>query len=440
MSYWKDIGKAFLGRKQNTFSSAASTGMPNATWTNRNYENFAKEAYIKNFVSFRCIDIISQSVGSVPWDVYNREKGKRKTVVDEHPIKRILRRANPTTSFSMFNYAVLAFLGLAGDSYIEKIGPITGPNAGVPRELQYYRPDHIKFILDEDTKELQGFKQEVNGKVLKTWMIDPITQQCDLLHIKTFHPLHQIEGLSKVEPAAQSIDTSNEAIKWNKSLLQNQARPGMILSFDGALGSQQFERLEKQLNAKFSGGSNAGKNLIVEGDMKDAKPFGFSPSEMDFLKGNETLTSQICATWGVPTQFFGLGSTYANFKEAQKFFWENTVFWHMEMLKGEYNNWIFPENDKIFIDYDFDQVPALEFQRKERWEKIKQADFLTVNEKREAAGYEKKGPECDVILVASTQIPIDIVGVTEDEVDKTENAVEEDDDMDEEAKKRLLSH
>ena len=409
----------FSSEKQHT-QSASSTGLGTVSWGERDYRNFAKEAYVTNFVGYRCVDIIAQAVSSVPWAVF-KESEKSRIEQPNHELMRILHRANPDQGFSSFQLAVTSYLGIAGNSYIEKLSPDGGPNKGVPFELHTHQPDQIKPILTEQTQELLGHALIKNGIEIKRWMIDPITGQSDLLHIKKFHPLSDIEGLSPVEPAARSIDTSNEALTWNKKLLQNDARPGMVVIADSALADTQFLRLKEQLNEKYAGAQNAGKTLLLEGAIKDVKEFGFSPKDMDFLEGNWDLVRQICATFGVPPQLLGVpgDSTFANFEQARLFLWENTIFFYLGLIKDEYNNWFFPDSDDVFVDYDLDEVPALAPRRQEKRDAIEKSTFMTIDEKREAMGMEKT-PGGDVLLVQASMIPLDMVGVDEEEIDDSE--------------------
>jgi len=422
----------YITTKASAVSSAAFSSLGSASWFSRDYANFAKEAYIENYVAFRCIDLIAQSVASVPWKVFKRDDENREELPD-HPLMRILHRANPNTSWSEHQLGVTSFLVLDGNSYIEKIAPETGPNKGIPLEVHYHRPDQIKPILDSDTQVLIGWKLEINGKIVKEWLINPITLQCDLLQMKKFHPLDDIFGLSPVEPGAKSIDTSNQALTWNKSLLENDARPGTMFIFDSALGDDQFKRLQKQLAKRFSGAENTGNNLIVEGQMKDARPFGFNPKEMDFLKGNWDLARQVCMVFGVPPQLLGIpgDSTFANFEQARQYFWETTVFFYLMYERDEYNNWFFPEDDKTFIDYILDDVPALALRRQEKRDAIEKSTFMTIDEKREAMGMETISGG-DVLLVPANMVPLDMVGITEEEVDDSESDMDDLDIEDEE--------
>lgn len=176
---------------------ASVSGLSGARWSTRDYENFAKEAYIKSFIGYRCIQVIAQSVASVSWKVFTKD-GTERVEQENHELNRILHRANPQEGFSAFQLGVVSFLGIAGNSFIEKLAPETGPRKGVPFELHKHRPDQIKFVLDDNTKELTGYALENQGKILKEWPIDPITKQSDLLQIKLFHPINDIEGLSLI--------------------------------------------------------------------------------------------------------------------------------------------------------------------------------------------------------------------------------------------------
>ena len=400
------------------------------SWFTRDYANFAKEAYIENFIAYRCIKLIAESVASVPWRVYQKS-GTSRVELENHPLMRVLNRANPNQGWAAFQLAVISYLNIAGQCFIEKLSTDTGRNKGIPLELKAYRPDQIKPVLGAD-EVLIGWTYVVNGKIIKEWPIDPITGQSDLLQIKLFNPLSDIEGLSPIEPGARSIDTSNEAIKWNKKLLQNEARPGTMFIFDQALGDDQFKRLQKQLNEKASGSENVGRNLIVEGAMKDAKPFGFSPQEMDFLEGNWDLARQVAITFGVPSMLLGIPgeSTYNNFKEAREYFWDTTVMFFLRLLHDEYNNWFFPDSDVVFVEYDLDDVPALADRRKEKWEMVEKSTIMTINEKREELGKERiEGG--DVILISANMIALDTLALTEEEVDESESDMDNvEDDLD----------
>jgi HK97 family phage portal protein len=83
-----------------------------------------------------------------------------------------------------------------------------------------------------------------------------------VLHMKLFHPANDHYGMSPIEAAATAIDIHNTAAKWNKSLLDNSARPSGALVYsarDGNLTPEQYERLKSELETGFQGAHAAGR-------------------------------------------------------------------------------------------------------------------------------------------------------------------------------------
>jgi hypothetical protein len=65
----------------------------------------------------------------------------------------------------------------------------------------------------------------------------------------------------------------------------------------------------------------------------------------------------------------------------------------------------------LMIEPDVDDLPAFSDERAALWQRVQSADFLTVNEKRQAVGM-KPTPGGDVILMPSSMIPLEDAGTT----------------------------
>ena len=218
-------------------------------------------------------------------------------------------------------------------------------------------------------------------------------------------------------------------------MLQNEGRPGIIYSVKGTLTDTQFDRLEKQLKESYSGAANAGKNLILESlEGAAVTPYNWSPKEMDFIESNRELSRKLSYAYGVPPMLIGIpgDNTYSNYKEARLAFWEDTVIFYLEYIKGEFNNWFFEQKSDLFFDFDLDDIPALAPKREMLWERAEKANFLTTNEKREMVGMEKIDGG-DVLLVPANMIPLDLAGTIDEEPDQ-----EEEEEVEDEVVKSLI--
>jgi hypothetical protein len=84
-----------------------------------------------------------------------------------------------------------------------------------------------------------------------------------------------------------------------------------------------------------------------------------------------------------------------------------TVLPLLDELCDVLNHWLAPEyGEDLKLKPDHDEVDALNPSRYEKWEKVNANNTLTVNEKRDAIGYEEI-PDGDVILVPSSNIPLE---------------------------------
>jgi len=408
---FRGIANTFSRKESQTAGIITAPGGSRVIWPQRGYDNFARETYLKNVTAFRAIDEVAKSAASVPWKQY-----RGTDVVEKEGISKQLTRPNPNESWQWFMLKTVAYLVMSGNSFIERVGPTSGPNKGIIKELYSLRPDRFRMLHDRG--RLSAYQYEVEGRKT-TWEIDPITGHADVLQLKAFHPLDDWWGAAPTESAAREIDTSNAATEWNKSLLDNQGRPGMVYTLIGALGAEQMDELERYLSNNHGGPANVGKDLILTGERgTNAQPYGWSPTDMDFGEGDIRLMRKIAMAYGVPPELLGIESaTFNNRGEARLFFWENTVIWWLNYIRGELNNWLFEEGDDLSINYVLDEVPAFSIKRNLIWERAQNSDFLSINEKREMVGKDDWGEEGNVILVEASKIPL---GMTKEETGKTE--------------------
>lgn len=365
-------------------------GGQGAVWKPRRYDVFAKEAYLTQVVSYRCIDEIAKAVESVEWRLMQRKKSGEINEVADHPVIDLMYRPNPEQTWGDLVYRHTAFALIAGNAYMERLGVDTGPNKGIYRELYSHRPDRMSINISPTSGVRTGYKYLGPQGNSKEWKVDPVSGRSDIWHWKFFHPLNDWYGAGPVEPTAREIDTSNEAMEWNKNLLQNQGRPGMVITFKGNIGDTEYNRLKKNLRDNHSGPRNTGKNLIIEGDGASAVPYGWSPLDMDYINGNQELARRVALGYGVPPMLLGIpgDNTYSNYEAALLAFWENTVFFYTRRFGGGFSMWMFDPKDRMRLEPDLDKIPALEPRRKEQFDKAEGADFLTPNEKRKMCGYQ----------------------------------------------------
>ena len=111
---------------------------------------------------------------------------------------------------------------------------------------------------------------------------------------------------------------------------------------------------------------------------------------MDFLEAKHTAAREIALAFGVPPMLLGIpgDNTFANYAEANRVFFRQTVLPLAARVGSSIAQWLSPQfGDSIRVTIDTDRIDALAADRAALWDRVSNAAFLTLNEKREAVGY-----------------------------------------------------
>lgn len=358
-----------------------------AVWTPRDYAALVKEGYMKNAVAFRAVRMICEAASGLRLVV--KEDGRE---VDEHPLLALLERPAPGENTASFLEAIFGYLVLSGNAYVEAVALEDDV-----RELHVLRPDRVK-VVPGAKGWVEAYDYTVGGRTMRI-PAQGNGQVVPLLHMKQFHPLHDYYGFAALEAAQGPLDIHNAAGQWSKALLDNAACPSGALVYGGGdtvhLSDDQFQRLKEELADSYQGARNAGRPLLLEGGL-DWKPMALSPRDMDFIAAKNQAAREVALALGVPPLLLGLpgDNTYANYQEANRAFWRQTVLPLARRVHTALAQWLSPSWERpVTLEADMDAVEALSAERSALWQRVTQADFLSSDEKREAVGY---GPREEV--------------------------------------------
>ncbi len=379
----------------------------NAVWSDKDYSNFAENAYISNVIAHRAINMIAHAASSVPFKLYKLMDGKRH-LITQHPVLELLNKPNPIQSGKEMLEAIYIYRQISGSAYIltvdkncrrnvkkslDNCQPCNIVDYTLPDyELYCLRPDRVKVIAGDNFIPL-GYTYTVDSKTT-SYFVDQENGISPVLQIKNFHPLSDWYGLSSIEAAAYSIDQHNQASVWNQALLQNGGRPsGAIVVKDAEgrpanLTDEQFYRLKDMMNDVISGPQNAGRPLLLEGGL-EWKEMSFSPKDMDHIQSKNNSAREIAIAFGVPAQLLGIpgDNTYSNLLEARVALWEQTILPLVENTLDHINRGIVARfGDDLELQYDIDGISTLSHRVDSLWNRMEKSSFVTVDEKREAVG------------------------------------------------------
>ena len=355
----------------------ARAAVPRAPWLSawtqsdppRSYESQVRAAFLSNPIAQRSVRLVAEGVAGAP--LASNPAG--------HPALALLGRDGALLE------TLAANLLLHGNAYVEVgIGA-----AGLPVALYALRPERITVEADAS-----GWPVAYLYRAGDTATRYPVVTRGDtvgLLHLRAYHPLDDHYGLGCLGAAAAAVDVHNAAAKWNKSLLDNAARPSGALIYEpgdgSALSAAQFERLKDQMGEQYMGAANAGRPMLLDGGMR-WQSLALTPAEMDFVRVRDTASREIALAFGVPPMLLGLpgDATYANYREANMALWRLTLLPLCARILGGLSRHLADWWPGLVIDIDRDRVPALSEDRERLWGQVAGATFLSDDEKRGLLG------------------------------------------------------
>ena len=330
----------------------------------------ARQGYGRNPIAQRAVRIVAEGVGGAP-------------LAETDPELAALVRA--PSAGQVLVETLAAYLLLHGNAWVR----ILKDGAGRPVELFALRPDRVSVIAGEDGwPRAYAYRAGLETQEIA---LEDEAGWPELIHLKTFHPADDHYGAGCLAAANQAIAVHEAAGRWNRALLDNAARPSGALVFGGeadTLTVDQFERLQAELAAAYSGAGNAGRPILLEGGL-DFRPMSLTPADMDFAALKEAAARDIALAFGVPPMLLGLpgDNTYANYREANRALWRLTLLPLAAKILGGLSDGLAPWfADAPPLAIDLDRVPALADDREKLWAQVSGADFLSDDEKRALLG------------------------------------------------------
>jgi HK97 family phage portal protein len=334
------------------------------------------EIYRRNPVGQRAVRLLSGLLGSLP--IYAAEG-------DASAVKLV--------SADGLLENIGAALLLHGNAYVQLLADADEK----PVELAFLRPDRV--TVETDSRGwTTGYKYQVGQHTTRIAKTDGLGRML-VAHLRSLSPRDDHYGMGCMDAAIAAASVHNRASKWNKGLLDNAARPSGALSYepaDGALMSaEQFDRLKNELELGFSGSSNAGRPMLLEGGLK-WQALSLTPADMDFVSLKEGAARDIALAFGVPPVLVGLpgDATYANAREAGRALYRQTILPMAARILDGLSTMLSDWMGTVRLAADPDQISELAEDRALLWQQVSSADFLSEAEKRDMVGFgPKKGEQ-----------------------------------------------
>ena len=332
--------------------------------------------------------------------------------ITSHPILDLLARPNGwyQTSYTEFVSAWGLSMLLAGEIFTEPVGERGDFKA--PDEL-YILPPH-ELVPERGTEKIPIPSWELSGRSRASFAYSPDPLETEIYFNKLYNPVSPLRGLSPIEAAVRSIDLNNKAREWNLNFIKNAGvPPGLIMGEFDETGAQA---IRESYEEDIAGAKNAGNIITLSGKGLSYQQLSMDTAKLMWgdvinLTGKETAI-----VFGVAPEILGDSSnkTYSNYQEARLALYQDRVLPATDFMYQSWNSsWVRRFGDDLVLDYDADQIVAIASDIQRIYDRLKSADFLTINEKRQAVGYEDVDGG-DVIFIGLSVVPLEVAASVEE--------------------------
>lgn len=237
-----------------------------------------------------CVRVISETIGTLPL-VLKEMQGRHHANAINHPLYRILKIApNEFMTAAEFKELMGSQLALHGNFYAYK-----NSIKDELRELLPLNPAAVTPTLNSDWSVVYRV-HFANGK------IDILTQE-QIFHVRLFGS----DGLTGQSPVARSRDAIGLGIAAELEgarMYKHGVKLSGVLSTDGVLTEDAYQRIRASWEATYAGANNAYKAAILEGGLRYT-PNAMTATDAQWIEARKYQRAELAGLWRVPPHKIG---------------------------------------------------------------------------------------------------------------------------------------
>lgn len=339
--------------------------------------NLSAEAAMKLSAVYRCVDVRSDAIASMPWDVfvYNRSK---EWIKEEFHFSYDLLNVQPNPSMSKFDFmkTLASMVDLNGNGFVQ----IKRDERGNPVSMilltgevtMYIKDDYSVYYESHDTYTSRS--EIIAGE--------------DMIHVKNFS-YDGLLGVSTLTHAGNITALAASSDGQAKGFFSSGANLSGIISVPGKIDAQRAAMLKKSWGETFALNNTtgiAGGVAVMEGGA-EFKSVQVNPRDSQMIETRQFNVIDICRFFGVhPSKAFDLtASTYSNVESYQLGFLTDTMTPFKKKFENEFNRKLFrpSQRTRTRLSLDINELLSSDLDTQANYySKMVQCGAFTPNEIR----------------------------------------------------------
>lgn len=303
-------------------------------------------------------DWIIRNLNSVPLKVCYKTKYGEVVELEEHPLLKLLEKPNPVYSGNaLVSAATLDILTVGNGFWC--IVPNAGGSAG---ELYWLDARYMAPDFPVDGSVFLNSWKYIPASTGKPEIFDPSM----IVDFKRgVDPWNDRLGYTPLSACVREMSLIAMSAGYTASILKNIGVTNMVISplGENSLNQAQAEKLKLAIMQSV-GMDRQGSPLVLTSPAQ-VDSLGTTPSEMMLPEVDQAAVARICSAMGLSPMVLGLpdaGKTYANYHEAVKSAWNNSIIPLHELIRASLQDRLMPFYDptgRMFLKWDYRDVEAL---------------------------------------------------------------------------------
>lgn len=319
----------------NTTNDSSSDSVNSSTTTSSIDEDTA----MKISALYQGINIICDTIGSMPIYLYKDVDGYQQLIAEDKRNKVLSLMSNTVLSSLNLKRSLLKDLVLHGNGYAEII------RNGDEIQLEYIPYSQVTPKADSTGYyfEVQSYSTDVMGERKESKVID----HSDMFLLIRGNEYNSVTGKGLLDYAANALNLAVEEDTYMTNLYKNGLSAKAILNAKSGLKTNIKEKLKNDLINFYSGSSNAGKMLVLEGDF-GLMPLSFSPNDMRLIESKNFTITDIARYLNIPKHLLNIDrqqGTYSNITQERLQLLQNTLLPYVIVLENACNQKLLTEEE-----------------------------------------------------------------------------------------------
>lgn len=291
------------------------------------------------------ISIIAETIASMPVYLHKEESGFQQTLLEDKRSRILSGMANDVLTSFTLKRNLIKDLILYGNAYAKIIRE--GDNV----RLIYLPTDVVKAKMDSSGYyfEVQSYSTDINGERVPAEVVN----YYDMLVLIRNPKYNSLTGTGILTYGSQIFDMATEETKYMTSLFKNGLSAKAVLSSKTPFKSEVKKQLKKDLMSFYSGSSNAGKMLVLEGDVS-VNSLSLTPSDIKLIENKNFTISEIARLLNIPKHMLNLDrgqGTYSNITQERLMLLQQTLTPYTVAFEEALNQKLLDESEQDGMYY-----------------------------------------------------------------------------------------